>query len=602
MTTLVVALRGLQAFSKTMTSKRRQELEKDIKSLVVIERRELLVCPLADRYPGIHHRYPSLQGQGCVAQCESAADGDKTTATKLELDGNEGALPLVVGNQGHLPSLDGSQGNQGKWQGKPQKTRYALDVTHGLVEHHAGEGEEFRCASNSSRGKVIRLFTTDVQFTDKKQISCTLAKIVLQRANRCDSISIEAVDKESRDALKEYRELSQNLQWFMGSVQMPSDVIDEAHLSQMLRPSLISFGANADEETPWVEMRPEASGCSPTSGHQGEHKRGSKNESDHVPNLHKLLFERPVALQRDSSSLGVPRDDVPADEDVQKGEGIGQAISRALEKREQEKRQRMEDAGFTETPLPKFERHLPDFLARRSHGENEAASFAQRAASGESGSPETAGAASHSYPHTFSNAPSQFSMDRDQPGSISGGNIVPRAASAFLPENPALKLQDGDVWVYAVINDDGPSTWDAVTSAADLVSEADLKFIGKWGEQIAFKVFTEQAIFQDILWVNSEEESGEPYDITLHLKDNPHEKTFVEVKTTLGNSKNCHISWNELNFAREKGPNYWVCRVIRDKISVEADKSVTFNTHVVVYKNLHARLCHSQASLLLNLA
>jgi len=129
-----------------------------------------------------------------------------------------------------------------------------------------------------------------------------------------------------------------------------------------------------------------------------------------------------------------------------------------------------------------------------------------------------------------------------------------------------------------------------------------LKVIGKWGEQIAFKEFTEQAILQDVLWVNSEKESGEPYDITLHFKDNPQEKIFVEVKTTLGTSKNCHISWNELHFARKKGPNYWVCRVIRDQISVEADKSVTCNTHVVVYKNLHARLCNSQASLLLNLA
>ena len=50
---------------------------------------------------------------------------------------------------------------------------------------------------------------------------------------------------------------------------------------------------------------------------------------------------------------------------------------------------------------------------------------------------------------------------------------------------------------------------------------------------------------------------------------------------------------------QEKGPSYWVCRVIREV--TEAPSDIRYRTRVLVFKNLAGRLRNDEASLLIDL-
>lgn len=83
---------------------------------------------------------------------------------------------------------------------------------------------------------------------------------------------------------------------------------------------------------------------------------------------------------------------------------------------------------------------------------------------------------------------------------------------------------------------------------------------GRLGEMIAYKFFTEKLGLKDVKWVNSETESGLPYDIIIGGKVN---QKFVEVKTTTSTLRNWfQISANEWHCAAEKGDSFSVARVI----------------------------------------
>ena len=92
-------------------------------------------------------------------------------------------------------------------------------------------------------------------------------------------------------------------------------------------------------------------------------------------------------------------------------------------------------------------------------------------------------------------------------------------------------------------------------------SEEELRLIGRWGEEVAFKVLSARQDVCDVVWMNATLEKGFPYDITLRLKDDA-EEVYVEVKASSAprqhthslshsraNTGACHISLQELDFA-----------------------------------------------------
>lgn len=61
-------------------------------------------------------------------------------------------------------------------------------------------------------------------------------------------------------------------------------------------------------------------------------------------------------------------------------------------------------------------------------------------------------------------------------------------------------------------------------------------------------------------WLNTNQESGLPYDFELVSSDR--DVTYVEVKATLSDHKACfEFSHRQLVFANEKGPRYHLYRV-----------------------------------------
>lgn len=91
---------------------------------------------------------------------------------------------------------------------------------------------------------------------------------------------------------------------------------------------------------------------------------------------------------------------------------------------------------------------------------------------------------------------------------------------AFLRQNSAqpLVLENGDVWVSRELCD---------TEVEEIAEPGNLAAIGKWGEHVAFKVLKEHEDFDDVSWLNSAREEGEPYDITLRLIDSSHQVSHV---------------------------------------------------------------------------
>jgi hypothetical protein len=71
---------------------------------------------------------------------------------------------------------------------------------------------------------------------------------------------------------------------------------------------------------------------------------------------------------------------------------------------------------------------------------------------------------------------------------------------------------------------------------------------------------------QDLVWVNEERESGNPFDLkfktALDGTDGLLCQKYVEVKTTTSNDKNAfEISLNELQFANTHRGNFMIFRV-----------------------------------------
>ena len=110
-------------------------------------------------------------------------------------------------------------------------------------------------------------------------------------------------------------------------------------------------------------------------------------------------------------------------------------------------------------------------------------------------------------------------------------------------------------------------TGDNLSLPAELMinESSDPTAIGEWGEQLVrnyLEKFRHQADsnIASIEHSNSAYESGLPYDFIIHKNDG--EKIYLEVKTTISDSKACFdISINQLVFAQEKGAAYHLYRV-----------------------------------------
>jgi len=95
---------------------------------------------------------------------------------------------------------------------------------------------------------------------------------------------------------------------------------------------------------------------------------------------------------------------------------------------------------------------------------------------------------------------------------------------AVLPQDlQALAMEDGDVWESRELLDAD------VAGLAAPAALAGLKEIGKWGEEVAFKVLVDEKEFVDVCWMNAEVEQGEPYDITLRLRDSPEQVRVLAI-------------------------------------------------------------------------
>lgn len=103
----------------------------------------------------------------------------------------------------------------------------------------------------------------------------------------------------------------------------------------------------------------------------------------------------------------------------------------------------------------------------------------------------------------------------------------------------------------------------------NLSEDSDTTVIGVWGEALV-RNFLEKYKLQDgcddiieVIHVNQDCETGKPYDFLVRrqLGDSVSE-VYIEVKTTISSSKACfQISFHQLMFAYENGPNYHLYRV-----------------------------------------
>ena len=126
------------------------------------------------------------------------------------------------------------------------------------------------------------------------------------------------------------------------------------------------------------------------------------------------------------------------------------------------------------------------------------------------------------------------------------------------------------------------------TGPMELMDKTSSMAIGKIGEEIVFQYFR-NTLYRDaleagkieIIWLNEEEETGQPYDLIVKHQPIEVDKStrkkkkrvqgceqqqrpdiYVEVKTTLANEeKQFEISSQQLKFAIEHGPNFHLYRV-----------------------------------------
>ena len=136
----------------------------------------------------------------------------------------------------------------------------------------------------------------------------------------------------------------------------------------------------------------------------------------------------------------------------------------------------------------------------------------------------------------------------------------------WVPHNPpdfanAHAMDISDLMEAVTIDDS------LVTELPDEGGQASREAVGRWGEWFIYnyllKASTKLPSGEKIVkvwWINEEQESGGPYDITVLTED---KKTcFVEVKATSSHTKELiPISWKELKFAEENKDRYFLYRL-----------------------------------------
>lgn len=175
-----------------------------------------------------------------------------------------------------------------------------------------------------------------------------------------------------------------------------------------------------------------------------------------------------------------------------------------------------------------------------------------------------------SLPSTEANALAQAGHKRTRVSSGPSSNefVLPRTrqliTSHFYGPPIWLAQTDENVFVDLELADEL-----LIPQNINLSEDPDTTVIGVWGEALV-RNFLEKYKLQDgsddiieIIHVNQELETGKPYDFLVRrqLGDSVSE-VYIEVKTTISSSKACfQISFHQLMFAYEMGPNYHLYRV-----------------------------------------
>ncbi|CAN6195712.1 unnamed protein product [Urochloa humidicola] len=109
-----------------------------------------------------------------------------------------------------------------------------------------------------------------------------------------------------------------------------------------------------------------------------------------------------------------------------------------------------------------------------------------------------------------------------------------------------------------------------------VVHKEDRVITGRLGEAAVHEYFVDKLGAGSVKWMNEENESGLPYDITIRKGD---VTEYVEVKATFIPNKNWfHITHRELQFAAEKGDSLTVAYVLLSNPG---------KANIVLLKNLH---------------
>ena len=104
-----------------------------------------------------------------------------------------------------------------------------------------------------------------------------------------------------------------------------------------------------------------------------------------------------------------------------------------------------------------------------------------------------------------------------------------RLHSTPLLEDAELEARDAGVWfghheISRRVSSNVSSSVSGLVGAARaglVLSEQELRAMGRWGEEVACKVLAERNDLCEVVWVNAHAETGHPYDITLRSKQDP---------------------------------------------------------------------------------
>ena len=111
----------------------------------------------------------------------------------------------------------------------------------------------------------------------------------------------------------------------------------------------------------------------------------------------------------------------------------------------------------------------------------------------------------------------------------SGDGADVRDGRVRLLDDAALEARDAGVWfspdeTSKRVSSHVSATASSVVGAGRggrVLSENELRAMGRWGEEVACKVLAERQDLCEVAWVNAQAESGLPYDITLRSKQDP---------------------------------------------------------------------------------